>query len=43
MYQVTTAKQLEFLPDSFDAGANQVVGVLSQQGVMHFINVYDCK
>ncbi|KAM6909708.1 TBC1 domain family member 31 [Xenentodon cancila] len=41
--QVRTVRQLEFLPDSFDRGANQNLGVLSQDGVMRFINIDTCK
>uniref|UniRef100_A0A3B3CDS0 TBC1 domain family member 31 n=1 Tax=Oryzias melastigma TaxID=30732 RepID=A0A3B3CDS0_ORYME len=41
--QVRTIRQLEFLPDSFDGGASQTVGVLSQDGVMRFINIHTCK
>ncbi|CAJ1062028.1 TBC1 domain family member 31 [Xyrichtys novacula] len=41
--QVRTVRQLEFLHDSFDGGANQTLGVLSQDGVMRFINIHTCK
>ncbi|XP_049440523.1 TBC1 domain family member 31 isoform X1 [Epinephelus fuscoguttatus] len=41
--QVRTVRQLEFLPDSFDGGASQTLGVLSQDGVMRFINIHNCK
>ncbi|XP_034466388.1 TBC1 domain family member 31 isoform X2 [Hippoglossus hippoglossus] len=41
--QVRTVRQLEFLPDSFDRGASQTIGVLSQDGVMRFINIQTCK
>ncbi|KAK7887136.1 hypothetical protein WMY93_026757 [Mugilogobius chulae] len=41
--QVRTIRQLEFLPDNFDSGANQILGVLSQDGVMRFINIHTCK
>lgn len=41
--QVRTIRQLEFVPDSFDSGANQTLGVLSQDGVMRFINIHTCK
>ncbi|CAN9514084.1 unnamed protein product [Ophioblennius macclurei] len=41
--QVRTVRQLEFLPDSFDGGASQMLGVLSQDGVMRFINIHTCK
>lgn len=41
--QVRSVRQLEFLPDSFDGGASQTLGVLSQDGVMRFINIHTCK
>uniref|UniRef100_A0A8C7YUJ1 Uncharacterized protein n=1 Tax=Oryzias sinensis TaxID=183150 RepID=A0A8C7YUJ1_9TELE len=41
--QVRTIRQLEFLPDSFDGGASQTLGVLSQDGMMRFINIHTCK
>ncbi|XP_006916641.1 TBC1 domain family member 31 isoform X1 [Pteropus alecto] len=41
--QVRAVRHLEFLPDSFDAGSNQVLGVLSQDGIMRFINIQSCK
>ncbi|KAA8591499.1 hypothetical protein FQN60_016873 [Etheostoma spectabile] len=41
--QVRTVRQLEFLPDSFDGGASQALGVLSQDGLMRFINIHTCK
>ncbi|XP_075937513.1 TBC1 domain family member 31 [Anarhichas minor] len=41
--QVRTVRQLEFLPDSFDGGASQTLGVLSQDGVMRFINIHTYK
>ncbi|XP_019573314.2 TBC1 domain family member 31 isoform X4 [Rhinolophus sinicus] len=41
--KVRAIRYLEFLPDSFDAGSNQVLGVLSQDGIMRFINVQTCK
>ncbi|XP_033959344.1 TBC1 domain family member 31 isoform X4 [Pseudochaenichthys georgianus] len=41
--QVRTVRQLDFLPDSFDRGASQTLGVLSQDGVMRFINIHTCK
>ncbi|XP_034063581.1 TBC1 domain family member 31 isoform X3 [Gymnodraco acuticeps] len=41
--QVRTVRQLDFLPDSFDGGASQTLGVLSQDGVMRFINIHTCK
>ncbi|XP_068612150.1 TBC1 domain family member 31 [Brachionichthys hirsutus] len=41
--QVRSVRQLEFLPDSFDGGVSQTLGVLSQEGVMRFINIHTCK
>ncbi|XP_055204685.1 TBC1 domain family member 31 isoform X14 [Gorilla gorilla gorilla] len=41
--KVRAIRHLEFLPDSFDAGSNQVLGVLSQDGIMRFINMQTCK
>ncbi|XP_077865316.1 TBC1 domain family member 31-like [Saccoglossus kowalevskii] len=41
--KVKVVKQLEFLPESFDGGSSQVVGVLSQDGIMRFVNVNTCK
>uniref|UniRef100_A0A8C5CFF4 TBC1 domain family member 31 n=1 Tax=Gadus morhua TaxID=8049 RepID=A0A8C5CFF4_GADMO len=40
---VRTVRQLHFLPDSFDGGASQTLGVLSQDGVMRFVNIHTCK
>ncbi|KAL0963382.1 hypothetical protein UPYG_G00305670 [Umbra pygmaea] len=41
--KVRTVRQLEFLQDSFDGGASQTLGVLSQDGIMRFINIQTCK
>ncbi|XP_062426571.1 TBC1 domain family member 31 isoform X2 [Rhea pennata] len=41
--EVRTVRHLEFLPDSFDGGSNQVLGVLSQDNIMRFINIETCK
>ncbi|XP_036395511.1 TBC1 domain family member 31 [Megalops cyprinoides] len=41
--KVRTVRQLEFLPDSFDGGSSQILGVLSQEGIMRFINIQTCK
>ncbi|XP_004373085.1 TBC1 domain family member 31 [Trichechus manatus latirostris] len=41
--KVRAIRHLEFLPDGFDAGSNQVLGVLSQDGIMRFINIQTCK
>ncbi|KAM3842051.1 TBC1 domain family member 31 [Vipera latastei] len=41
--QVRAMRQLEFLSDSFDGGSNQVLGVLSQDNIMRFINISTCK
>ncbi|XP_038069604.1 TBC1 domain family member 31-like [Patiria miniata] len=40
--KVHVVKQVEFLPESFDGGSSQVVGALSQDGIMRFINVTTC-
>ncbi|NXH42883.1 TBC31 protein, partial [Dicaeum eximium] len=41
--KVRAVRHLEFLPDSFDGGSNQVLGVLSQDNIMRFINIETCK
>ncbi|XP_033368324.1 TBC1 domain family member 31 isoform X6 [Parus major] len=41
--KVRSVRHLEFLPDSFDGGSNKVLGVLSQDNVMRFINIESCK
>ncbi|XP_042321412.1 TBC1 domain family member 31 isoform X2 [Sceloporus undulatus] len=41
--KVRAVRYLEFLPDSFDAGSNQVLGVLSQDNILRFINIRTCK
>uniref|UniRef100_A0A8C8R4Z7 TBC1 domain family member 31 n=1 Tax=Pelusios castaneus TaxID=367368 RepID=A0A8C8R4Z7_9SAUR len=41
--KVRAVRHLEFLPDSFDGGSNQVLGVLSQDNIMRFINIQTCK
>uniref|UniRef100_H3AHW1 TBC1 domain family member 31 n=1 Tax=Latimeria chalumnae TaxID=7897 RepID=H3AHW1_LATCH len=41
--KVRTVRHLEFLPDSFDGGSSQVLGVLSQDGIMRFLNIQTCK
>ncbi|XP_077620598.1 TBC1 domain family member 31 isoform X3 [Crocuta crocuta] len=41
--KVRAIRHLEFLPDSFDAGSNQVLGALSQDGIMRFVNIQTCK
>ncbi|XP_064194663.1 TBC1 domain family member 31 [Anguilla rostrata] len=41
--KVRTVRQLEFLPDNFDGGSSQTLGVLSQDGIMRFINIQTCK
>ncbi|KAG8570135.1 hypothetical protein GDO81_011110 [Engystomops pustulosus] len=40
---VRSVRQLEFLPDNFDGGSSQVLGVLGQDGIMRFINIQTCK
>ncbi|NXT11866.1 TBC31 protein, partial [Prunella fulvescens] len=41
--KVRAVRHLEFLPDSFDGGSDQVLGVLSQDNIMRFINIETCK
>ncbi|POI32069.1 hypothetical protein CIB84_004179, partial [Bambusicola thoracicus] len=41
--EVRAVCQLEFLPDSFDGGSNQVLGVLSQDNIMRFISIETYK
>ncbi|NXL74616.1 TBC31 protein, partial [Leptocoma aspasia] len=41
--KVRAVRHLEFFPDSFDGGSNQVLGVLSQDNIMRFINIETCK
>ncbi|XP_053494420.1 LOW QUALITY PROTEIN: TBC1 domain family member 31 [Ictalurus furcatus] len=41
--EVRTVRHLDFLPDSFDGGSSQILGVLSQDGLMRFINIQTCK
>ncbi|KFP35379.1 TBC1 domain family member 31, partial [Chlamydotis macqueenii] len=41
--KVRAIRHLEFLPDSFDGGSNQILGVLSQDNIMRFINIETCK
>uniref|UniRef100_A0A8C3JS27 TBC1 domain family member 31 n=1 Tax=Calidris pygmaea TaxID=425635 RepID=A0A8C3JS27_9CHAR len=41
--KVRAVRHLEFLRDSFDGGSNQVLGVLSQDNIMRFINIETCK
>ncbi|NWW87229.1 TBC31 protein, partial [Rhynochetos jubatus] len=41
--KVRAVRHLEFLSDSFDGGSNQVLGVLSQDNIMRFINIETCK
>ncbi|NXU58620.1 TBC31 protein, partial [Turnix velox] len=41
--KIRAVRHLEFLPDSFDGGSNQVLGVLSQDNIMRFINIETCK
>ncbi|XP_072536472.1 TBC1 domain family member 31 [Salminus brasiliensis] len=41
--QVRTVRHIDFLPDSFDGGSSQILGVLSQDGIMRFINIQSCK
>ncbi|XP_061851401.1 TBC1 domain family member 31 isoform X2 [Colius striatus] len=41
--KVRAVRHLEFLPDNFDGGSSQVLGVLSQDNIMRFINIETCK
>ncbi|XP_072051869.1 TBC1 domain family member 31-like [Amphiura filiformis] len=41
--KVRAVKQLEFLSESFDGGSSKIVGALSQDGIMRFINLNTCK
>uniref|UniRef100_A0A8C2Y7N5 TBC1 domain family member 31 n=1 Tax=Coturnix japonica TaxID=93934 RepID=A0A8C2Y7N5_COTJA len=41
--EVRAVRHLEFLPDSFDGGSNQVLGVLSQDNIMRFISIETYK
>uniref|UniRef100_A0A8D2LSM9 TBC1 domain family member 31 n=1 Tax=Varanus komodoensis TaxID=61221 RepID=A0A8D2LSM9_VARKO len=41
--KVRAVRHLEFLLDSFDGGSNQVLGVLSQDNILRFINIRTCK
>ncbi|NXO04254.1 TBC31 protein, partial [Rhinopomastus cyanomelas] len=41
--KVRAVRHLEFLTDSFDGSSSQVLGVLSQDNVMRFINIETCK
>ncbi|KFQ22067.1 TBC1 domain family member 31, partial [Merops nubicus] len=41
--EVRAVRHLEFLPDRFDGGSNQVLGVISQDNIMRFINIETCK
>ncbi|XP_071502457.1 TBC1 domain family member 31-like [Diadema antillarum] len=41
--KVRAVKQLHFLPESFDGGASQMVGVLSQDGLVRFVHIHSCR
>ncbi|XP_071092006.1 TBC1 domain family member 31-like [Haliotis cracherodii] len=41
--KVTSVKYMEFVPDNFQGGVDQVLGVLCQDGIMRFINIDTCK
>ncbi|KAM9099552.1 TBC1 domain family member 31 isoform X4 [Sarcophilus harrisii] len=41
--KIRSIRYIEFIPDSFDAGSNQILGVLGQDGIMRFINIQNCK
>nr|XP_061789654.1 TBC1 domain family member 31-like [Nerophis lumbriciformis] len=40
---IRTVRQLEFLPNRFDGTSSQTLGVLSQDGIMRFININTSK
>ncbi|EDV21189.1 uncharacterized protein TRIADDRAFT_30536 [Trichoplax adhaerens] len=40
---VKNVKLIAFLPDSLDTSSSQTVGVLSQDGIMRFINIHNCN
>ncbi|PFX32292.1 TBC1 domain family member 31 [Stylophora pistillata] len=41
--KVRLVRQLEFISNSFDGGSSQTLGVLSQDGVLRFIDIHACK
>ncbi|XP_041455639.1 TBC1 domain family member 31-like isoform X1 [Lytechinus variegatus] len=41
--KVRAVKQIHFLPESFDGGASQMVGVLSQDGLVCIVHIHSCK
>ncbi|XP_074057667.1 TBC1 domain family member 31 isoform X2 [Macrotis lagotis] len=41
--KIRSIRHIEFIPDSFDAGSNQILGVLGQDGIMRFISIQNCK
>ncbi|XP_059168876.1 TBC1 domain family member 31-like [Physella acuta] len=41
--KVISIKLMEFLQDNYQNGVNQILGVLSQDGIMRFINTDSCK
>ncbi|CAH1780305.1 unnamed protein product [Owenia fusiformis] len=41
--KVKVVKQLEFLADSFDGGASQVLCVLAQDGILRAVSISTCK
>ncbi|XP_064599017.1 TBC1 domain family member 31-like isoform X2 [Liolophura sinensis] len=41
--KVMSVKQLEFLPENFDGGASQILGVVCQDGIVRFISIVSCK
>nr|XP_039261457.1 TBC1 domain family member 31-like isoform X2 [Styela clava] len=40
---VTSVKDILFLPDKFDNGANKILGVISQDGIVQFIDLETCR
>ncbi|XP_028392859.1 TBC1 domain family member 31-like [Dendronephthya gigantea] len=41
--KVRLVKQLNFIADSFDGGSSQTLGILSQDGIIRFVNIHTCK
>jgi len=41
--KVMAVKQMHFLHDKFQSGSDQILGVLSQDGIMRFINTESCR
>ncbi|KAL9974989.1 hypothetical protein ACROYT_G012102 [Oculina patagonica] len=41
--RVRLVRQLEFISNSFDGGSSQTLAVLSQDGILRFIDIHACK